>query len=359
MKDVIQQAASVVEGGGLVAFPTETVYGIACRAERGSLARLDAVKGRTPGKYYSLHIGHKQELSKYVPKIGIRAKKLVEGFWPGPLTVVFEVDDQTLERQRGLLGKDVVACLYHDGSIGVRCPGDRVASALLSAVSCPVVAPSANRSGQTPAVCAREVAMQLSGQVDLILDGGQCRYGKSSTVVRVRKGVVEVLREGIYSRSEIEQGSMVQFLFVCTGNTCRSAMAEGLFKKYLAEKLGCGVDRLEQMGYKVTSAGILDIAGLAASASAVAACAARGVDIRGHRSRPLSRELIESSDFIFAMERIHQQRVGSLSPAAASRCVLLAADDVPDPIGQGQDVYSRCVAILERAIQERIGELSL
>ncbi len=85
----IREAAELIEAGGLVAFPTETVYGIACRVESESLARLDNLKGRTADKYYTLHIAHKDDVNKYVPGIGLRAQKLVNNAWPGPLTIVF------------------------------------------------------------------------------------------------------------------------------------------------------------------------------------------------------------------------------------------------------------------------------
>lgn len=135
-------------------------------------------------------------------------------------------------------------------------------------------------------------------------------------------------------------------------------MAEGIFRKYLAEKLGCEVDCLGRKGYKVSSAGVLDMAGFSASSEAVAACAAKGVDIRAHRSRTLSRRLIEESSRVFAMERMHQAKVAALSPGAAAKCVLLAGDsEIPDPIGQQQAVYNACADLIEEAVRKRISEL--
>ena len=118
----------------------------------------------------------------------------------------------------------------------------------------------------------------------MLLDAGPCKYKESSTVVKMGKKGLEILRLGAYSWAELEVLSQVQFLFVCTGNTCRSPMAEGIFRKYLAEKMQCKVEQLDKMGYKVVSAGTIGSSGFPASAEAVAVCAAKGINIGDHRN---------------------------------------------------------------------------
>ena len=356
----IVEAAAVIDSGGLVAFPTETVYGIGCRVTSDSLVRLDDVKGRSADKYYTLHIGLKGDVEKYVPTVGLKAKKLIRSAWPGPLTIVFELGKKDIDKQHESLDEDIFRNLYRNYSIGIRCPENLIASMLLQQTSRPVVAPSANITGRPPAVKAEEVLEQLSGKIDLLLDAGPCKYMKSSTVVKIGKKGMRILRSGVYSRAELETLSQVGILFVCTGNTCRSPMAEGIFRKYLAEKLQCNVDDLDKMGYKVNSAGIIGSSGFPASAEAVIACAAMGVDIKAHRNKALSNELIKESDIVFAMERIHRDRVIALEPEAANRCLLLAGDTgVPDPIGQSQQFYNSCAKLIEGAVQIRIGELEI
>jgi protein-tyrosine-phosphatase len=199
---------------------------------------------------------------------------------------------------------------------------------------------------------------QFSGQIDLLLDGGPCKYKKSSTVVKIGKKGLEILRAGVYSREELEAMSKVKFLFVCTGNTCRSPMAKGIFSKNLAEKLQCEVDYLDKMGYKVSSAGVMNMAGQPASAEAIAACAAKRIDIKAHKSKTLTRQLVEESDFIFAMTRMHCEQVTALCHEAADKCVLLAGNkEIPDPIGQPQKVFNDCAGLIEETVRERIGEL--
>lgn len=391
----IDEAAALIDSGGLVAFPTETVYGIACRVKSDSLARLDDIKGvprfakngetetqgRTSGKYYTLHIGQKIDIANYVPTIGLKSQKLIRKAWPGPLTIVFELDEEDLDKQRKNLEAEVFQGLYYrcsglgtrDSSherqatsdeprysIGIRCPDNPIAAMMLKKASGPVVAPSANITDGPPAIDAGQVLAQLSGRIDLLLDAGPCKYKKSSTVVKIGKKELEILRPGFYSKVELEALSQIKFLFVCTGNTCRSPMAEGIFRKYLAEKLKCNVDDLEKIGYEVDSAGIIGSSGFPATAEAVTACAAMGVDIKAHRNKALSKELIEESDVIYAMEQIHRDRVIATVPEAAEKCLLLAGDmGIPDPIGHPQEFYDNCAKLIETAVQKRVGELKI
>jgi L-threonylcarbamoyladenylate synthase len=356
--DKIKEAASVIDAGGLVAFPTETVYGIACQAQTNSLSKLNNIKGRDPAKFYTLHIGQRDDVKKYVPTIELKAKKLINNAWPGPLTIVFELDQKDIDKQRRKLEKRYFKNLYQNNSIGIRCPDNPIAINLLQTTQNPVVAPSANITGQSPAVDAKQVLTQLSDQIDLLLDGGPCKYKTSSTVVKIGKMKIEILRPGAYSREELEKKAAIQFLFVCTGNTCRSPMAEGIFRKYLAEKLECNVDQLNKKGYKVCSAGVMGLSGAPASAEAMVACAAMGVDLRAHRNQGLSIELLEDSDFIFAMEQIHKDRIIALNPKAASKCFLLASGKgISDPIGHPQEFFNSCAETIETAVKQRISEL--
>jgi tRNA threonylcarbamoyl adenosine modification protein (Sua5/YciO/YrdC/YwlC family) len=362
----IKEAADCIDRGGLVVFPTETVYGIACKADQKSLARLDEIKKRDADKRYTLHIGDKDKVQDFVPALSLPAKKLVQNAWPGPLTIVFELEKQDIAKLEEKLGTETVKLLYKDNTIGIRCPDNPVASAFLSLCRFPVVAPSANTAGSKPAVNAKQAIEQLDGLVDMILDAGPCKYKKSSTVVKISAtggfdkltAGWQILREGAYSEKQIQKMLTVNILFVCTGNTCRSPMAEGFTKKLLAGKLKCDIDRLEQMGYKITSAGVIALDGVDASAEAIRFCASRGVRLTGHKSRRLTAEMLKEADYIFAMSAGHRDDIMRLFPASAEKCMLLNdAGDINDPIGGDFEAYKICGLIIEKTVNKRISEL--
>ncbi|MBN2457137.1 MAG: threonylcarbamoyl-AMP synthase [Sedimentisphaerales bacterium] len=358
--DRIRQAAELVDSAQLVVFPTETVYGIACACLSRSLAELSRIKGIRDEKRYTLHIEQKNDICKYVPTIVLRQQKLIKNAWPGPVTIVFELSASDLNKQRSCMDKETFEQLYKNSSIGIRCPDNPVASLLLKMTQNHLFAPSANLTGQNPAIDAQQALDQLSGRVRLIIDGGATKYKKSSTVVKIGKMGLEVLRPGVYSKSALEMMSQINFLIVCTGNTCRSPMAAAIFGSHLAKKLGCKVDHLEEKGYKVSSAGTMGLTDLPPSKEAMQACAAMGIDMAGHRSRSLTRQLVQQSDFIFVMENVHCQRIGQFGDEAMKKCVLLAENNqIPDPIGQSQQVFNNCAKLIEKAVIKRIGELSI
>ena len=181
---VLREAAAVLRGGGLVAFPTETVYGLGADATTPrAIERLNAVKGRPPEKPYSLHIYTAEQVQAYVKAVPPAAQRLMARCWPGPLTLVLPADG--------------------GGTVGFRLPSHPVALAFLRACGVPVAAPSANRSGAPPPTDAAEVMAALDGDVDCVLDAGPTQLGRESSVVEIVGDRVEIRREGALSREAI------------------------------------------------------------------------------------------------------------------------------------------------------------
>ena len=183
--DLLTAAARLLRSGRLVAFPTETVYGLGADATNPSaIARLNQVKGRPPEKPYSLHLHSPEQVRALVSTVPAAAAKLMERFWPGPLTIV-------LPSKEG-------------ATVGFRLPDHPIAQAFLAACGVPVAAPSANRSGAPPPTDAQEVLTALDGELDALIDGGPTRLGRESSVVEVtRDGRLEIHREGAISADEI------------------------------------------------------------------------------------------------------------------------------------------------------------
>jgi len=190
----IEAAAAVLRGGGLVALPTETVYGLAADAENpAAVARVFQVKGRPPTHPLIVHIGSADKLGEWVEDVPDAARVLAERFWPGPLTLVLRRGSRVpLEATGGL------------ETVAVRVPDHPVALALLSAFGGGVAAPSANRFGSVSPTTADHVRAELGDAVDFILDGGPCDVGVESTIVDVSGQEVSVLRPGGVTREDLE-----------------------------------------------------------------------------------------------------------------------------------------------------------
>jgi len=355
----VARAHSVLGKGGLVAFPTETVYGLAANADLPqAIELLREIKERPDEKPFTLKIGNRAVQAMYVPDLSLVNRQFLRKVWPGPLTAVFMLGVSQMERIKGTFSEQRRKALFHNNSIGIRLPDDQVSQMMLTTFPSPVVAPSANRAGQDPPVNAEDVLEQLDGKIDLVLNCGTTRYAQASTIVKLEGDSMQVLRRGVLDEEMLRRMRSVTILFVCTGNTCRSPMAEGLCRRKLAEKLSCLVDQLDGKMYKIVSAGVMAFSGSPATPEAVQACRELGVDITGHHSKILTLDLVNQADYIFVMDRPHYQAVLSLNPMAESRTALLGGDQsVSDPIGMQVDGYRKCVQIIKKYVDERVEKL--
>jgi L-threonylcarbamoyladenylate synthase len=197
--DAIERAAEVLRRGGLVAMPTETVYGLAADALNESAVRaIFAAKGRPDDHPVIVHIPERGAMTKWASQVPPSAVALTAAFWPGPLTLVLKRAPAVSDLITG--GQDTV---------GLRCPGHPWAQALLKAFGGALAAPSANRFGRISPTTARHVVEDLglrpSGVVDVILDGGACRVGIESTIVDLSGPNPRLLRPGAVARTQLER----------------------------------------------------------------------------------------------------------------------------------------------------------
>lgn len=192
-EESIDQAAELLRQGAVVAFPTETVYGLGANGlDPNAVARIFAAKGRPQDNPFILHVAEKSRLDGLVTRVPDEAKLLMDAFWPGPLTIILE-------------SSDVVPLVARAGlpTVAVRCPANEWARKLIDHCGFPLAAPSANLSGRPSPTSAAAVLQDMDGRIPMILDGGLCSVGLESTVVTLC-GEPRLLRPGGVTVEQLE-----------------------------------------------------------------------------------------------------------------------------------------------------------
>ena len=217
-------AAAALRAGRLVAFPTETVYGLGANAlDPAAVARLFAAKGRPATNPLIVHVADAAELPAVVSDVPHLAAKLIATFWPGPLTLVLPKNPAVPD-----------AVTAGGPTVAVRCPNHPLALELLRAAGVPVAAPSANRSGELSPTTADHVLASLDGRIDFVLDGGACPGGLESTVLDATGPLPRLLRPGLVSVEQL-QAAVGKVLFGPASDT-GPARSPGLLTRHYAPR---------------------------------------------------------------------------------------------------------------------------
>ena len=195
IKEGVKKAAEIIKRGGLVAFPTETVYGLGANGlDENAVPKIYEAKGRPSDNPLILHISKLDEIEDIVKEIPKSALILAEEFWPGPLTMVFKKSECIPYRTTGGLE-----------SVAIRMPSNKIARELIEAAGVPIAAPSANSSGRPSPTKAAHVIYDLDGKIDMVIDGGEVDIGIESTIVDVTGEVPVILRPGFITEKMLSE----------------------------------------------------------------------------------------------------------------------------------------------------------
>ncbi len=313
-QEKIEKVICALKEGKIVVLPTETVYGFGCDFYNESgKKKLTEIKKRPENKPFPIAVFDKSQIERFLFPLPTLGYKLIREFLPGPLTLVFKIDDKK--------------------NLAFRIPKDRVTLKILERFSKPVAFTSVNISGQKPLIDIIKIEEVFGKDIEIIVDSGVPQIGIASTVCFVKDGDFEILREGPIKKEDIQKiKDTKNVLFVCTGNSCRSVMCEHLLKKYGKSNM------------KVDSCGLYAFEGAPASSLTIELLKKEGIQI-SHRAKKCDVELFKYQDYIFVMENMHKESIIKNFPYLKDRVFLLTefvkgeAKNIVDPIAKPAEVY--------------------
>jgi protein arginine phosphatase len=343
--ELYSRVGVVLDRGEWVAFPTETGTALAACVDRAeALTRIPA-----EGWSWSLGMPEAANLAEWAGELSPLARRLIRRTWPGP--VCFEFSQASPTESAAQLHELTRMRLTPEGGLAMRRPAHDAILDVLAQRGRPLVLAEPTPENANWLATAGDA-------VGLVLEDGPPRYNQPATRVRIDGNSWRITSPGAFSEDDLRPLTSCLVLFICTGNTCRSPMAEVIFKKILADRLGCGIDELPARGWWVTSAGLLAWAGEPAAAEAQKAVAEFGGDLSGHRSRPLRADLASEADYLITMTGEHLTSLrGGFSELGSEPRRLAGDEDLADPVGGNQAVYDECARTIRTHLERLAAEV--
>jgi protein-tyrosine phosphatase len=349
---VIHRAVQALVEGGVAGLPFDTTYALCALAVELEAARKIAACGENS----FLAVGNAETAADYIPRPSKVQSRLMQRCWPGSLLLQFP--EEPRPGLAAALPEPARRLIVTDGCVRLNVPQSTIVRDVLHLLPAPlvVVAPG----GDARAVlAAADLPSRFPLTAEIGLEAGPPGFAHPPSIVRALVDHWELVSEGSMSAEEVTQRMATVILFVCTGNTCRSPMAEALFRKLLAGRLQCREADLVERGFLVQSAGLSAVRGMPAAREATALMERHGARLDRHASQPVTEDLLARADYVLTMTERHQFALQDEYPESASRVRLLSTEgrDIEDPIGAGAAEYRRCCDQIMGYLRELLKEV--